>query len=414
MTDATPPSAAQLETDQRPDQNRTRAATLPPPAQPVYVLRGHNSPIHAVAIIRHNSRLLTGDADGWVSLWSLATKRAVAVWRAHQATILGLKEWGDDNIISQGRDARLVIWQLRIADEPGLEKKLPVEGTSDDPKQPWMLHSLTVNTLNFCAFSVCSDPGTLPSPTPTSQRLRQVDDDRGLLVAVPATTDGQIDVFHLPSQHRLSTIPSPRDDAKTGMVMTVQIFHQRDTLLLAAGYENGDVALYTYNRSCARWVTQYHATVHSQPVLSVDVAPSLGFFYSSSADAIVAQHSLMIQTDTGSATMQEFKTKHSGQQALTVRSDEKILATAGWDSRIRVYSARTLRELAVLKWHKEGCYALSFATMYEPKDQLAAKDDGVDDYETLTAGQRREVRVKSTHWLAVGSKDGKVSLWDIY
>ncbi|KAL9089423.1 MAG: hypothetical protein Q9165_005744 [Trypethelium subeluteriae] len=418
MTDATPPPAVQLETERRPDQNRTRAATLPPPAQPVYVLRGHNSPIHAVAIIRHNSRLLTGDADGWVSLWSLATKRAVAVWRAHQATILGLKEWGDDNIITQGRDARLVIWQLRMTDEPGLEKKLPVEGTSDDPKQPWMLHSLTVNTINFCAFSVCSDPGrTLPSHI--SQGVRQVDDDnRGLLAAVPAATDGQIDVFHLPSQYRLSTIPSPRD-AKTGMVMTVQIFHQRDTLLLAAGYENGDVALYTYNSSSASWVPQYHATVHSQPVLSVDVAPSLGFFYSSSADAIIAQHPLMTQNEAEcslvrSSPVREIKTKHSGQQALSVRSDEKILATAGWDSRIRVYSAKTLKELAVLKWHKEGCYALSFATMYEPQKLLATEDDAVDDYGTLTADQRREVRVKSTHWLVAGSKDGKVSLWDIY
>lgn len=71
-----------------------------PPAQPAYVLRGHQAQIHAVRFVRHNSRLLTGDADGWVVLWNIATKRAAAVWRAHDGAILGFGVWGEDNIIT--------------------------------------------------------------------------------------------------------------------------------------------------------------------------------------------------------------------------------------------------------------------------------------------------------------------------
>lgn len=70
-----------------------------PPAQPSYVFRGHSCQVHSVAFLRENSRLLTGDADGWVVLWNLATKRAAAVWRAHDSVILGL----------QGRDADRII-----------------------------------------------------------------------------------------------------------------------------------------------------------------------------------------------------------------------------------------------------------------------------------------------------------------
>jgi hypothetical protein len=32
----------------------------------------------------------------------------------------------------------------------------------------------------------------------------------------------------------------------------------------------------------------------------------------------------------------------------------------------------------------------------------------------MTVREEREQKAKTTHWLAVGSKDGKVSLWDIY
>lgn len=71
-----------------------------PPAQPAYVLRGHSSQIHAIHFLRDNARLLTGDADGFVVLWSTTTKRATAVWKAHSSTILGLGSWGDDKIIT--------------------------------------------------------------------------------------------------------------------------------------------------------------------------------------------------------------------------------------------------------------------------------------------------------------------------
>jgi WD40 repeat protein len=71
-----------------------------PPAQPSYIFRGHGAAIHSVQILRRNTRLLTGDADGWVVLWKLESKRPVAVWRAHDAAILGTGEWLSDRVIT--------------------------------------------------------------------------------------------------------------------------------------------------------------------------------------------------------------------------------------------------------------------------------------------------------------------------
>jgi len=77
----------------------SQASTLPP-AQPAYILRGHSAQVHSTHFFRENLRLLSGDAEGWVVLWSLPIKRAVAVWRAHEGTVIGIGSWEDDKIIS--------------------------------------------------------------------------------------------------------------------------------------------------------------------------------------------------------------------------------------------------------------------------------------------------------------------------
>lgn len=71
-----------------------------PPAQPSYILRGHTAQIHAVLFLRQNLRLVTGDAEGWVVVWSLPVKRPVAVWKAHGGTVLGVGSWGEGRLVT--------------------------------------------------------------------------------------------------------------------------------------------------------------------------------------------------------------------------------------------------------------------------------------------------------------------------
>ena len=103
-----------------------------------------------------------------------------------------------------------------------------------------------------------------------------------------------------------------------------------------------------------------------------------------------------------------------------------IFATAGWDARVRVYSAKTLKEIAVLRWHKTGCYATAFARTETPPgvDEVEDSDPETDATgvsrttavvkQKTTVQQKRDEKAQTTHWLAAGAKDGKVSLWDIY
>ncbi|RKL24495.1 ASTRA-associated protein 1 [Fusarium oxysporum] len=417
---------------------------------PKSILRGHKSQVHTAAFIRSNERLITGDADGFVVLWDLTIMRPRAVWRPHEKALLGVGGWGDDKIITHGRDLKLIVWKLGEADEEHLSTALPVEEVATPRPQPWMLHLLEVNTLNFCAFAICS---SAPGSVATASEV---------LIA--------IDIYQLPSQRRIHTIKA---GDKTGMAMCLALLHHKDALTLIAAFENGYATVHRLE-SDDQWVTAYHSQAHSQPVLSLSVYND--FFITSSADSIIAKHPIptdlffplgdtvppgstervveildeepkgksLLSAGLTSSSSQGLKpprkgvawkdplkainTKHSGQQSLDIRSDGRIFATAGWDSKVRVYSTKTMKELAVLKWHQVGCYAVTFADVMisdQTEEENSTSNDnkatGSSNTRTgslirtgLSVKEQRIATARKTHWIAAGAKDGKISLWDIY
>jgi WD40 repeat protein len=341
---------------------------------------------------------------------------------------------------SHGRDGTLEVWQLRASEEDTFSIVLPVEGETVHRKEPWLLHSLEVNTLNFCAFAMC-DADSLRISTPTAEPQ-----SKSLLVAVPGTREGYVDVFSLPSERRIHSIP-PAEEGKTGMVMAVKILHLNSTLYLIVGTESGLTSVQKLNSNSNQWETTYVSKPHTQPVLSLDIVPTTSFlttasaldirYFTSSADALITLNP--IQKLIENKPLKTLQSKHSGQQSLTARSDGKIFATGGWDGRVRVYSAKSLKELAVLKWHKEGVYSVAFSEissglskeetegnptpetggLVEKMTEEAPVGSPVAEQSVALEGRgivrrRREAKVREIHWLAAGSKDGKVSLWQVY
>ncbi|KAJ5587209.1 uncharacterized protein N7459_002974 [Penicillium hispanicum] len=424
------------------------------PATPVYILRGHAAPIHALDIFSRNLRLVSGDAEGWIVVWDLVTKRPVTVWKAHEGAVLEVKGFcignGGSEIYTHGRDHKLCVWKIRVEDEGFLDKTLPVDystgrGSAQTGSQPWLVHSLPVNALNFCAFAMTFIDAIRSSSTGDAQETSNPDK---ILLAVPNALDsGGIDIFHLPSERRITTIPSD-PSIQTGMVMAVNIFlSPPGDVYVVSAFEDGHVMVSMHRgpltaaemepgnaaSSSWRWEKLYISRPHTQPVLSIDVSPARDYFLSSSADALIIKHPIPSPDSDGGMPVVNRKedlplkttnTKHSGQQGLRMRRDGKIYATAGWDSRIRVYSGKTMKELAVLKWHQEGCYSVAFGEVAPSCESLSP--DGPESETnprqithsqslSLAAIRRqRDQKIQQTHWLAAGSKDGKISLWDIY
>ena len=175
------------------------------------------------------------------------------------------------------------------------------------------------------------------------------------------------------------------------MVMAVKLFFHDSHLQAIAGYESGHTIVFVWKELPDMWHILYSGCPHSQPgkgihsLTSIELVtygyPVLSLvtcsntvrreYLTSSADAIIAKHPLPSYQDrnhpsnplnhTTEIPSQMLNTRHSGQQSLSMRSDGKIFATAGWDSRVRIYNTKTMKEIACLKWHKEGVYATAFA-----------------------------------------------------
>ncbi|XP_060105889.1 guanine nucleotide-binding protein subunit beta-like protein 1 isoform X3 [Heteronotia binoei] len=71
---------------------------------------------------------------------------------------------------------------------------------------------------------------------------------------------------------------------------------------------------------------------------------------------------------------------------VTLRPDKKILATAGWDHRIRIFGWKKLKPLAVLDYHTAAVHCVAFSDHSQPSQRL----------------------------MAAASKDHRISVWAIY
>lgn len=58
------------------------------------------------------------------------------------------------NLGRHGRDHKLIVWNFTVEDEERLQASTPLDLVSPPP-QPWILHLLEVNTMNFCSFAAC-------------------------------------------------------------------------------------------------------------------------------------------------------------------------------------------------------------------------------------------------------------------
>jgi hypothetical protein len=95
----------------------------------------------------------------------------------------------------------LRIWQLRASDEGTLSTTLPAEDATVEQPKPWLLHTLPVNTLNFCAFSMCYEHEQYG--TGSCKRLS----DDSILIATPSTDDEKINIYQFPDEKLKYVVP---------------------------------------------------------------------------------------------------------------------------------------------------------------------------------------------------------------
>ncbi|XP_075688563.1 guanine nucleotide-binding protein subunit beta-like protein 1 isoform X2 [Rhinoderma darwinii] len=157
------------------------------------------------------------------------------------------------------------------------------------------------------------------------------------LLAMPGTESSQVQVMDMESKKIISSMPSTADGA-WGMAMCMKLWQPKSgsSPMLFVGYEDGSIALWN--------VLEHRLTYKTQELVNPGISD------------------------------------------VIIRRDKKILATAGWDYRIRIFGWKKVKPLAVLQYHSAIVHCVSFSDHIIPEERL----------------------------LAAGSKDQRISLWSIY
>jgi ASTRA-associated protein 1 len=113
---------------------------------------------------------------------------------------------------------------LRAADESALSTILPAEQTAESRPKPWLLHTLPVNTLNFCSFSFCcEDTRERSNKQISGDSNAQEQSHDAILIAVPSTDDKKIDVYGFPEEKLRFVVPKVQP-IDTGMQAVLSSF----------------------------------------------------------------------------------------------------------------------------------------------------------------------------------------------
>lgn len=245
---------------------------------------------------------------------------------------------------SHGRDGYLQTWQCS-------------EGRHE------IVNSISAPFLGFCQFCIMS---------------------RGYKshwIGLPSASHSQVNILDLESKEILFSL-KPDNEKSLGMCMCISLISDpaTDKPLLIAGYESGQLLLWDV---MARQILGRNPT-HAESVLCMDVDKEDLRIVSGSADSklcvssVTPQHSITAD--------KEIELKNPGIASVKIRKDCQILATGGWDGRIRIYSWRTLKPLAYLNYHTQTINTVDFSEDLFGHGQL----------------------------LAAGGKDSRISLWSIY
>ncbi|XP_018772093.2 guanine nucleotide-binding protein subunit beta-like protein 1 isoform X3 [Serinus canaria] len=328
----------------------TALMALPPP-DPQFVLRGTSAAVHTLHFSCGGPEpdaplLFSGSENGFIHVWNLKTHRVDTALDGHGRKSVCFVETmgGKDWLLSQGRDQRICLWDL-------------AEGRTS------VTDSVFTEHVGFCRCS-----------------LLQVAQGRWLM-AMAARSLEEVQILELPSKTSVCTL-KPEVGAKLGMPMCLKLWQLScgSQPVLLAGYEDGSVVL--WNVSTGKALSRL--TCHQEPVMSLDFDSEKAKGISGSSEKVLSIWSLNEQQN-----LQVYKTHelvNAGISDITIRPDKKILATAGWDHRIRIFGWKKLKPLAVLDYHTATVHCVSFSDHSSPPDRL----------------------------LAAGSKDQRISVWSIY
>lgn len=315
-------------------------AVLPP--DPVFSLRCPEMGAVNSLCFHTTERLLAGTTKGNIFLWNLQTNRSPLNFDVSNNPVTSLHHL-PDMLISQEKGGRVTLWSMT---NKSYVRQRTIEGEH----------------LGFCRTALlCNNLFFYPCGENSVGVLHVNDLDMTPQMLVP-------DDVQLP---------------KLGSITCLKPFESASQIFLLAGYESGHFLTWDLSSGLVVDLLQLEAdpmSVDYDPVTNRGVVGGPG-------DKLITisykRQSMQLQRGADIAI------KNAGINCIRIRDDQKIFSTGGWDGRVRIFSWKSLRPLAVLTEHKNG---------------------GVMDI----AYSEGKVNMWHAPIMATAGMDGQISLWDLY
>lgn len=168
---------------------------------------------------------------------------------------------------------------------------------------------------------------------------------------------------------------------KCGEIMAVKCFTMSETDFIFVLYESGLLTLFTISGDKIN-----DFKISSDCPMAMDFDGESKVIVGGSGEVIMG---LELTSDLKLVKWKEVKITNPGVSCLVIRPDKKLFVTGCWDSKIRLFSMKTFKLLAVLQNHSQTIQEVR----YSP-----SKVDAWDCHSLLAAA----------------GQDGRITLWSIY
>ncbi|CAK9814620.1 Guanine nucleotide-binding protein subunit beta-like protein 1 [Anthophora quadrimaculata] len=305
---------------------------------PKYLFRGDMCSVHCIIfeVTSNVEHFYAGTATGNIHIWDLNTNRELYRIASEKDCCLSLQCLNNDNLLVQHKCSLIKVYKKT--------------------ESQWIAYKfLNIDFNHYCRFQVSGNE---------------------IFVPLKDSTVGMLS----PNTFNIELKLNSSNFENLGEVMVIKPL--KNEKLVLTGYEGGKLIL---------WDIRQKSILSS---LIIETCPMALDFDTTLMKGIIGGPSDKIQIFTLSVNnllhdKSKIPMKNPGTSAISIRPDAKIVAVGGWDSRVRIFSWKSLKPLAVLDQHKDTVQDITYSTK-----RLKTYDDKCI--------------------MATAAKDGYVALWDIY
>uniref|UniRef100_A0AAG5DIQ9 Guanine nucleotide-binding protein subunit beta-like protein 1 n=1 Tax=Anopheles atroparvus TaxID=41427 RepID=A0AAG5DIQ9_ANOAO len=320
-------------------------ALLPP--DPVICLRAPEQSSYHSLCFRTPEHLYAGTLKGTVQLWELQSNRISYQLSVGSSPILNLAHT-EDALITQEKSGAVKLWNLA---EAGYV----------------LQHEMSNDHVGYCRMTCDTQANAVIMPR-----------DKSTVSVLCSKT--------LSETMRFSPTADEEKSIPFGSVMCVLPVIVEGQRYLISGYESGIIA--TWDFRTGRIVgnpVQFASDGDCLFTIDFDPVTNRGICGGSSNSLVVFS---MDRKALQVMPKSKIAIKNAGLHRVRIRKDLKVFASAGWDGRVRIFSWKSLRPLAVLTEHKGELLDIAYS--------------------------EERVTMWNAPVMAAAGSDGQISLWDLY